>query len=148
MVTSMFDGSCDPRSQWLIGRTNSLDYLYQSRFVKSPNPIALQNSKQYCLRQARLDNIFANASWVRFYWPWMNVPTLSCVDPLRPIHAIWQHVPGSIMAQVTACFLTAPSHYKNHCCFNISKVTWHSSEVTFARDMIASNKKSAWKSPI
>ena len=35
---------------------------------------------------------------------------------------------GSTLAQVTACCLTAPSHYLNQCWLIISKVLWHSSK--------------------
>ena len=40
-------------------------------------------------------------------------------------HGLWRHRTGSILAQVMACCLTAPSHYLNQCCL-ISKVQRHS----------------------
>ena len=43
------------------------------------------------------------------------------------IHNGW-HLPGSTLAQVMACCLTARSHYLNHCWFIISKVPWYLSE--------------------
>ena len=39
MVSSTFEGSCDPRSWWSIGRINCLYYFHQSRSVWSRNPI-------------------------------------------------------------------------------------------------------------
>ena len=40
----------------------------------------------------------------------------------------------SMLAQVMACCLTAPSHYLNQCWLSISKVQWHSSEGSFTRE--------------
>ena len=40
--------------------------------------------------------------------------------------AIWWHRSGSTLAQVMACYLTAPSHYLNQCWHIISNVQWHS----------------------
>ena len=53
-----------------------------------------------------------------FYIIWLNV----FINSLRPSDAIWQHRSGSILAQVMACCLTAPSHYQNQCWLISSKV--------------------------
>ena len=39
--------------------------------------------------------------------------------------AIWWHIFGSPLAQIMACFLTAPSLYLYQCWHTISKVQWH-----------------------
>ena len=44
------------------------------------------------------------------------------VKSLRPSDAIWRHRSGSILAQLMACCLTAPSHYLNQCWLIINKV--------------------------
>ena len=68
-------------------------------------------------------------------WGWKSyfkiiVTTLigQWVNSLWPSDAVWQQRPGSTLAQVMACCLTAPSHYLNQCWLIISKVFWHSSE--------------------
>ena len=55
-------------------------------------------------------------------------------NSLWPSETIWRHKSGSLLAQVMACCLTAPSHYLNQCWLIISKVPWHSSECNFTRD--------------
>ena len=47
--------------------------------------------------------------------------------------AICQHWPGSPLAQVMACCLTAPSHYLNQCWLIIKCVLWPSPENNFTR---------------
>ena len=44
------------------------------------------------------------------------------VNPLWPSDAIWRQRSGSTLAQVMACYLTAPSHYLNQCWLIIRKV--------------------------
>ena len=51
---------------------------------------------------------------------------------LWPSDAIWQVESGSILAQVMACCLVAPSHYLKQCRLLICKVLWHSTESNFA----------------
>ena len=53
---------------------------------------------------------------------------LQWLNSLGPSDAIWRHRSGSTLAQVMACWLTAPSHYLNQCWLIISKVHWHSYE--------------------
>ena len=43
------------------------------------------------------------------------------INSMRPSDAIWRNKFGSTLAQVMACCLTAPSHYRNQC-WLISKV--------------------------
>ena len=38
---------------------------------------------------------------------------------------IWWQRSGSTLAQVMACYLRAPSHYRNQCWLIISEVQWH-----------------------
>ena len=47
------------------------------------------------------------------------------IDSLRPSDAIWWHRSRSTLAQVMACCLMAPSHYRNQCWLIFSKVQWH-----------------------
>ena len=68
------------------------------------------------------------------YW---NRPMPQWVNSLWPSDTIWRHKSGSILDQVMACCLTAPSHYLNQCWLIISKVQWHSSECIFTRDASA-----------
>ena len=50
------------------------------------------------------------------------INSLSCSEDIS------QHISGSILAQVMACCLTAPSRYLNQCLFLMSEVLWHSPE--------------------
>ena len=49
------------------------------------------------------------------------VTSLCEVNSLRPSDVIWRQRSGSILAQVMACCLMAPSHYLNQCWFTISR---------------------------
>ena len=51
---------------------------------------------------------------------------------MRPSDAIWRQWSWTTLAQVTACCLTAPSHYLNQCWLIIRGVLWHTSESSFA----------------
>ena len=44
------------------------------------------------------------------------------INSLMPSEAIWRYRSGSTLAQVTACCLTAPSHYLNLYWFHVSEV--------------------------
>ena len=55
-------------------------------------------------------------------------------NSLGPGDAIWRCRPGSILGQIMACCLMAPSHYLNHCWLIDTKVQWHSSDSSFRRD--------------
>ena len=48
------------------------------------------------------------------------------VNSLRPSDAMWRHTSESTLAQVMACYLTAPSHYLNQCGLIINDVQCHS----------------------
>ena len=52
---------------------------------------------------------------------------------------------GSMLAQVMACCLTAPSHYLNQCWLIISKIQWHSFEGNFTRDTSAINHENLFE---
>ena len=47
------------------------------------------------------------------------------INSLWPSNTIWRQRSGSILAQVMACCLMAPSHYLNQYRLIISKVQWH-----------------------
>ena len=64
---------------------------------------------------------------------------ITYINSLWPSDNIWRHKSGSILAQVIACCLTAPSHYLNQCWLIISNVKWHSSKGKFTRDTSAIN---------
>ena len=59
------------------------------------------------------------------------------VNSLWSSDAIWRHRSGSILAQVIACCLTAPSHYLNQYWFIISEVFWHSPKSNFTASAAA-----------
>ena len=60
---------------------------------------------------------------------WGDCP---CFNSLGPSDAIWRQWSWTTLAQVMACFLTAPSHYLNQCWLIIRGVLWHTSESSFA----------------
>ena len=68
--------------------------------------------------------------------------SLICVNSLGPSDTIWRWRSWSILVQVMACCLTAPSHYLNQCWLIISKVLWHSSEDIIIRWFEDSNQES------
>ena len=53
--------------------------------------------------------------------------TWNLIDSIWPSDAIWQHRSGSLLAQVKACWLTAPTHWLNQC------FLWHLAESNFTR---------------
>ena len=64
---------------------------------------------------------------------WKNLSTnLVPFNSSRPSDAIWWQWSWTTLAQVMACCLTAPSHYRNQCWLIIRGVLWHSSENSFA----------------
>ena len=67
------------------------------------------------------------------------------VNSLGPSDAIWRQRPGSTLAQVIACCLTAPSHYLNQCWLIISKVDGHSSKGKFTKTTQPSITEIIWK---
>ena len=60
-------------------------------------------------------------------------------NSLWPSDVIWGHRYWSILAQVMACCLTAPSHYLNQCWLIISMHPWRLSKGNFPRDTPAVN---------
>ena len=66
--------------------------------------------------------------WMKMYHHYNNW-TLIFFEKIRLtlwlIAVIWWHKSGSILAQVMASCLTAPSHYLNQCWQIISEVLWH-----------------------
>ena len=60
------------------------------------------------------------------------------VNSLQPIDAIWWHKSGwSILAQVMAWWLMAPSHHLNQCGLIISTLPWYSSEGIYFQKKIS-----------
>ena len=78
-----------------------------------------------CLGWGHGTNFFHSSISIHFSKLWKHCPS---VNSLGPSGAIWRQRSGSTLAQVTACCLTAPSHYLNQCWLIISKVEWHSSK--------------------
>ena len=66
---------------------------------------------------AKLDTFLSKFPWA------INSPWPSC--------PIWQRKSGSTLVQVTACCLTAPSHYLTQHWLHISEVVWYSPEINF-----------------
>ena len=56
------------------------------------------------------------------------------INSLRPSDIIWWQGSRSILAQVMACCLRAPSHYLNQCWLMISEVLWHSPDSNFTEN--------------
>ena len=52
---------------------------------------------------------------------------------------LWWHRSGSTLAYVMVCCLTTPRHFLNQCWLIITKVKWHSSDISFTRDATAIN---------
>ena len=63
----------------------------------------------------------------------------SQLNPLRPRDFICWQRSGSILAQVMAWCLTAPSHYSNQCWLITSVIQWHSNESISTRYALAIN---------
>ena len=57
------------------------------------------------------------------------------VNSLWSSDVLWLHRSGSILPQVMACCLTAPSHYLNQYWLTISEVFWHLQEDIFTRNV-------------
>ena len=53
------------------------------------------------------------------------------LNSLGPSDAIWRQRPGSPLAQVMACCLTAPIHYLDQCWFIMDLMLWHPPENNF-----------------
>ena len=57
---------------------------------------------------------------------WHSECSYCHVNSLWPSDTIWWHRSGSILAQVMACCLTAPSHYLKQSWFTVKGILWHS----------------------
>ena len=69
----------------------------------------------------------------------LNSWSPQAINSLWLCDAILHHRSGSPLVQVTACCLTAPSHYLNQCWLNISDGQWYSHKSNFTRDTSAIN---------
>ena len=68
-------------------------------------------------------------------WVWLLIHALISVKSLWPSDAVWRrHWTGSLLSQVMACCLVAPSHYLNQCWLIISGDQRHQFEGNFTRD--------------
>ena len=87
------------------------------RTISQPVPKLL-----FCIRSLKINYTFTitAATFPRGQW----------VNSLWPSEVIWQKRSWSILAQVMACCLTAPSHCLNQCWLIISKVERHSSKAS------------------
>ena len=88
------------------------------------DPDKMATISQMLLRMASM-KIFL----LRFQFHWNAFPIVYLT--LWPSDTIWRQRSGSILAQVMACCLTAPSHYLNQCWLIISEVQWHSYKDNF-----------------
>ena len=59
---------------------------------------------------------------------------LSCINSLWSNDDIWWYKSRSILAQVMACCMTAPSHFLNQCWLIISGDLWYLHEGNFSRN--------------
>ena len=87
-------------------------------------------------------NGLASNRWQAITWTKVDqdvITRLYWLNSLWPSDAIWRHGSGSILAQVMACCLTAPSQYLNQCWLIISKIQLHSSGGNFTRDISVIN---------
>ena len=66
---------------------------------------------------------------------------VSVVNSLWPGDAIWQHGARSTLAQVMACYQTAPSHYLNQCWLTIDGAHSHSSQGIIIRQYEDTNQE-------
>ena len=73
------------------------------------------------------------------YLPSNHIVSWIIINSLWPSNAIWRHRFGSILAQIMACCLVAPSHCVNQSWLVINLVWWHQSQGNFMRDIAASN---------
>ena len=81
---------------------------------------------------------YTNIGWNKcIYIPYNILTVLVCFSLLLWLSilchndAIWWHRSGSILAQVMACFLTAPSHYLHQCSIILKGFLWHSPKTNF-----------------
>ena len=72
-----------------------------------------------------------NEAVVCFTSLWRIITLPWWVEPLWPSDAIWRRIFKSTLARVTACCLTAPSHYLKQCWLLISEVPLPSHENIF-----------------
>ena len=68
----------------------------------------------------------------------------SQLNSLRPSDAIWLHRSGSILAQVMACCLMAPSHCLNQFWLMITEVLQHSPDSNFTENTWYLSLKWVW----
>ena len=86
--------------------------------VHGPGPISLDSC--HWLSPSNRETIVCPAGGV--HWTDAKGEHEKMFNSLWPSDAIWRQRSGSILAQVMACCLTAPSHYLNQCWLIISKV--------------------------
>ena len=65
--------------------------------------------------------------WRLHDWRASTFSDFCLFNSLRPSDAIWWQTSSStVVLQVMACYLMAPSHFSNQCWFNINKLFLHS----------------------
>ena len=69
---------------------------------------------------------FWTQMWHATLYSTQSCAVVISINSLWPSDAIWRQRSRSTLAQVMACWLTAPSHYLNQCWLIITKVLWHS----------------------
>ena len=119
-------------NNWLLFIKNDFNHQHHLSFKKW--------HKNHDLMQERCNSIDNTLELYPFCINHQNMNNCLCfLNSLWPSDTIWPHKSGSTLAQVMACCLMAPSHYRIQCWLTISKVQWHSSECNFTRDTSATS---------
>ena len=74
------------------------------------------------------ENVVCKMALIFFFFFFFFLGGGQCVNSLWPGDTVWQYGTRSILVQVMACCLMAPSHYLNQCWLIIGEVPWHSSQ--------------------
>ena len=124
---------CDQR---IVNLENPIPHIFV-REIRIPSSLAMElrfvfnttilnEFKSYCLF-IWVTSILSERKTYSNAYSWTKIIT-HC-------DAIWRHRSMSILAQVMACCLTAPSHYLNQCWLIISEVLWHSPDSNLTENL-------------
>ena len=119
-------------------------FLDESGFVRTNVSISLHNGFPISVLNTKKCNVHNTIC--------CNIVTYRLIKQLHhvlnslwPSDTIWQQRSVSTMAQVTACCLTAPSHYLNQCWLVIYGDLWHSLDNKFTGSTQYKWIKWVWK---
>ena len=124
----------------ILVATAGTTILVPCHVVKSLLCIWRSGTRRWNLRvsenQRKMRHLYISSTGIQFSneLQWLDLP-----PHLWPSDVILWHRSESTLVQVTACCLTAPSHYLNQRWLIISKVQWHWSEANFTRSTSAIN---------